>query len=171
MTIKTVATTARDAMTIKHCFTTPIDEQGWASVVCTRSVTLVGFAVLVDNILPPCVPLVATEIDAFVDRTSAVVGNADVRMRAPVVDGLSIGDSVVAERFLVFSRTDPVVTFTLEAGSSVVALDSLNASLVMFWICLVAVTDAVVSFGDVVVANPSLLFCGNTVDMVVITEE
>lgn len=166
-TIKIVATAARDAMTIKHRFATTIDEQGWASVFCTGSVTLVVVAVLVDNIFvitwipPPCVALVATEVDVFVEGILAVVvkslENAVVRMWALVVDWFSTRVSGVAEKVLLFSSTDPVVTFTLEAGSSVMAVDLLNTLLVVFWRCLAVVADEV--------ADPLLLFCGNTVDI------
>lgn len=91
--IKIVETTARDAITIKHFFATPMDEQVWTSGFCVVSCTL--FAVVAWGILvftgnnPPCVAFVVTFISAVV---VGVLKNV-----------VLIGDSVVVEKFLAFS--------------------------------------------------------------------
>lgn len=167
--IKIVATAARTAITIKHCFAMVKDEQGWTVVFCV--VTTVGFGVLVGNILvttginPPCVAFVVMKIDPFVEGISAVVADmlvgVGVWMWDPVVDWFLIRDPVVVEKFLVFSvlsvwltSTDPSVAL---AGSVVVAEDWMNSPLVMLWLFFTVVVEGVVCFTDVVVAN-SLLF-------------
>lgn len=79
--IKIVATMARDAMTIKHCFTLSVDEQGWEVVLGVVSGTLVRLGALVGNVLvitgihPPCVAFVVDMLE-----------NAVVWLGAPVVD-------------------------------------------------------------------------------------
>lgn len=167
--MKIVETTAKDAMTIKHFFATPMDEQGSVSMLCVVSGSLVGFGVVACDILvitgnnPPCVAFVGSKMVSFVEGISAEVVDM-------LKNEVLIGDSDV-EKLMAFSvvlvwcaSADP---FVAEVGRSVVAEDWLNS---LLWFHFTVVPDKVVSFTAAVDVRP-LLFSGSTVEKTVVAAD